>query len=43
LIAVGYTNKEIEIALDVSLESVETRRAAVMEKLRLLSSAKTPC
>jgi DNA-binding NarL/FixJ family response regulator len=39
LIAEGYTNKEIAIALNSSLKIVETRRAAIMKKLRLLSSA----
>lgn len=39
LIAEGYTNKEIATALNVALKTVETRRAVVMKKLGLSSSA----
>src|SRR5262245_5941354 len=39
LIAEGYTNKQIANLLDISLETVETHRAAIMRKLNLSSSA----
>ena len=39
LIAKGCTNKQIAIALDISLKTVETHRATVMRKLKLSSAA----
>jgi DNA-binding NarL/FixJ family response regulator len=39
LIAEGYTNKEIATALNIAFKTVETRRAVLMKKLGLSSSA----
>ena len=39
LIAEGHTNKKIAVLLNISLKTVETHRAAVMDKLNLSSSA----
>lgn len=35
LIAIGYTTKEIALALDISIKTVETHRAQVMKELRV--------
>ena len=39
LIAEGHTNREIAAILNISLKTVESHRAAVMDKLDLSSSA----
>ena len=39
LVAEGHTNKQIANLLNISLKTVETHRAAVMDKLNLSSSA----
>ena len=39
LIAEGHSNKAAAIALNISLKTVETHRAAVMQRLNLSSPA----